>query len=166
MQLTSLFSSLLLSLVSFQVFAGDASNLRPQPGGKPADMTKPVQVFILMGQSNMVGAGKFSGGSSRWGKEFIEPVVSVYPGDYDPHADYDALKPEKTLALPSFGGVAPTPYPGGGVQVVRGLIQPKETGLYEFNPGYGESEQNIMIVNGVEVHRKAPGGKRSRDRSS
>lgn len=26
--------------------------------GKPADMSKPVQVFILLGQSNMVGAGK------------------------------------------------------------------------------------------------------------
>jgi len=24
----------------------------PRPDGKPADMTKPVQVFILMGQSN------------------------------------------------------------------------------------------------------------------
>jgi len=30
--------------------------------GKPADMTKPVQVFILMGQSNMVGMGKITGG--------------------------------------------------------------------------------------------------------
>jgi hypothetical protein len=34
----------------------------PRPDGKPADMTKPVQVFILMGQSNMVGAGKITGG--------------------------------------------------------------------------------------------------------
>lgn len=33
----------------------------PRPDGKPADMTKPVQVFILMGQSNMVGLGKISG---------------------------------------------------------------------------------------------------------
>ncbi|MHC4202246.1 MAG: sialate O-acetylesterase [Planctomycetota bacterium] len=32
----------------------------PDPDGKPADMTKPVQVYILMGQSNMVGAGKVS----------------------------------------------------------------------------------------------------------
>lgn len=32
-----------------------------RPDGKPADMTKPVQVFILMGQSNMVGAGKVAG---------------------------------------------------------------------------------------------------------
>jgi len=29
--------------------------------GKPADMKKPVQVFILLGQSNMVGLGKVAG---------------------------------------------------------------------------------------------------------
>ena len=34
----------------------------PKPDGKPADMTKPVKVFILMGQSNMVGMGKIAGG--------------------------------------------------------------------------------------------------------
>ena len=33
----------------------------PRPDGKPADMTKPVKVFILLGQSNMVGMGKISG---------------------------------------------------------------------------------------------------------
>ena len=128
-------------------------------GSKPSDTTKPVKVFILLGQSNMVGMGKLSGGSMRWGKEFTEPVVSVYPGAYDPKADYDALKPEKTVALQSFGGTEPTPYPGGGTQVVRGFLQPAKTGLYEFNPGYGDSEQNIMVVNGVEVHRMVPGGK-------
>ncbi|MEI6536688.1 MAG: sialate O-acetylesterase [Verrucomicrobiaceae bacterium] len=34
----------------------------PKPDGKPADMTKPVQVFILLGQSNMLGMGKITGG--------------------------------------------------------------------------------------------------------
>lgn len=34
----------------------------PKPDDKPADMTKPVQVFILLGQSNMVGLGKIKGG--------------------------------------------------------------------------------------------------------
>ena len=33
----------------------------PDPDGKPADMTKPVQVFILMGQSNMLGFGGTAG---------------------------------------------------------------------------------------------------------
>ena len=147
-----------LGMSSFAT-ASAAETPIPKPDGKPADMSKPVQVFILMGQSNMVGMGALSGGSVRWGKEFIEPVVSVYPGAYDPKADYDALKPEKTLALQSFGGGEPTPYPGGGTQVVRGFIQPAETGLFEFNPGYGDSEQNIMVVSGVEVHRMEPGTK-------
>mgnify|MGYP001980343624 CR=1 FL=1 len=49
-----------------------------------ADSVKPVKVFILSGQSNMVGAGKVDGGSSRWGTQFLDPVVSVYKGDYEP----------------------------------------------------------------------------------
>ncbi len=39
---------------------GTADEL-PDPDGKPADMTKPVQVYILLGQSNMVGAGNVAG---------------------------------------------------------------------------------------------------------
>lgn len=34
----------------------------PRHDGNLADMTKPVQVFILLGQSNMVGLGKIAGG--------------------------------------------------------------------------------------------------------
>ena len=33
-----------------------------KPDGKEADMSKPVQVFILMGQSNMLGKGRITGG--------------------------------------------------------------------------------------------------------
>jgi len=40
----------------------DSKQQLPKPDGKPADMTKPVQVFILLGQSNMVGMGKIAGG--------------------------------------------------------------------------------------------------------
>ena len=64
----------------------------------------PVKVFILSGQSNMVGAGKVDGGGTRWGSEMLEPVVSVYEGQYDATVDYDTLKPIKTLKLESFGG--------------------------------------------------------------
>ena len=119
---------------------------------------KPVKVFILSGQSNMVGAGKVDGGGTRWGDEMIDPVVSVYEGSYDPKTDYDALKPSKTLKLESFGGTKPTPYPGGGVQVARGFVQLKETGMYEFRPGYGGSSNCLMEVDGKEVHRQEAGG--------
>jgi alpha-galactosidase len=43
-----------LALLAFPAFATEL----PDPDGKPADMTKPVQVFILMGQSNMLGFGR------------------------------------------------------------------------------------------------------------
>lgn len=118
---------------------------------------KPVKVYILSGQSNMVGIGQVTSGSTRWGAEFLEPVLSVYDDAFDAKADYDALKPAKTLALASFGGTEPTPYLKGGTQVVRGFFQPKDSGVYQFNPGYGDSEHCVMVVNGVEVHRKEPG---------
>ena len=118
---------------------------------------KPVKVFLLSGQSNMVGAGKVDGGSSRWGNQFIAPVVSVYKGEYDPQADYDSMEPTKTLKLDAFGGVRPTPYPGGGTHVTRGSVQVKETGMYEFRPGYGGSTYNVMEVDGKVVHRQEVG---------
>lgn len=37
--------------------AADAMELAKMPDGKPADMSKPVKIFILTGQSNMVGLG-------------------------------------------------------------------------------------------------------------
>jgi hypothetical protein len=40
----------------------DSKQQLPRPDGKPADMAKPVQVFILLGQSNMLGKGKIAGG--------------------------------------------------------------------------------------------------------
>jgi hypothetical protein len=39
-------------------FDTDPKNQLPKPDGKPADMTKPVKVFILAGQSNMEGPAK------------------------------------------------------------------------------------------------------------
>ena len=33
----------------------------PDPDGEPGDATKPVQVYILAGQSNMVGFGQLKG---------------------------------------------------------------------------------------------------------
>ena len=49
----------------------------PRPDGKPADMTKKVKVFILLGQSNMVGAGKVKGGDGSL--EFAVKEKKKYP---------------------------------------------------------------------------------------
>ena len=54
MKLSKKVLCLLLALSGLQAVAG--------PADKEADMSKPVQVFILMGQSNMLGFGRVSGG--------------------------------------------------------------------------------------------------------
>jgi hypothetical protein len=52
---TGVFGLLLLNALTLQ-----AKDL-PDPVSQPADKSKPVKVFILMGQSNMLGFGKVSG---------------------------------------------------------------------------------------------------------
>ena len=59
------------------VFGVDPKRQLPRPDGKPADMTKPVQVFILLGQSNMVGPGKIAGGEGSL--ENAVKTKSLYP---------------------------------------------------------------------------------------
>ena len=49
------------AMLPLPVTARDIPARLPDPDGKPADMSKPVQVYILMGQSNMLGAGKIKG---------------------------------------------------------------------------------------------------------
>ena len=120
---------------------------------------KPVKVYILSGQSNMVGIGQVTGSDARWGKEFSDAVLSMYEGSPDATVDYDKLKPVKTIPLAEIGGLNPEPFPKDGVAVLRGQFAMPATGVYEFRPGYGASEENIMIVDGTEVYRKEPGGK-------
>jgi hypothetical protein len=59
--LRALFSALAATLLLALSAPAPAADL-PDPDGKPADMSKPVKVFILMGQSNMLGFGKVNGG--------------------------------------------------------------------------------------------------------
>jgi hypothetical protein len=53
---------LALAVVAMMLLAmrATAADQLPDPDGKPADMSKPVQVFILLGQSNMLGSGKIN----------------------------------------------------------------------------------------------------------
>ena len=55
-------TALITAALLTQLALPAADTPAPRPNGKPADMTKKVKVFILLGQSNMVGMGKIKGG--------------------------------------------------------------------------------------------------------
>jgi len=50
-----------IALLALATVAAEVPAPLPDPDGKPADMTKPVQVYILLGQSNMLGMGHVEG---------------------------------------------------------------------------------------------------------
>jgi hypothetical protein len=52
------------------MFAQDATTL-PRPDGKPADQTQKVQVFILLGQSNMLGFGRVGPKETKGSLEYM-----------------------------------------------------------------------------------------------
>jgi alpha-galactosidase len=154
-------AAVVIMLLVLPATAKDIPKQLPDPDSKAPAANKPVKVYILSGQSNMVGMGDIRGGTSRWAKQFLDPVVSIYPGEYSSTADYDKMTPIKTKKLPAFGGVRPTPFPTGGTAVVRGFIKMKKAGVYKFNPGYANSTYNIMQIGGTEVYRKEPGKKKA-----
>lgn len=71
-------SCLILILLANSAPAQEVSSL-PDPDGKPADMSKPVQVFVLLGQSNMLGFGKIAGSDKPGTLEHATQVEKLYP---------------------------------------------------------------------------------------
>ena len=51
----------------------------PDPDGKPADMSKPAKVFVLLGQSNMLGFGKVGGADKPGTLEYAVKHEGLYP---------------------------------------------------------------------------------------
>lgn len=64
-------------IAGFPAMAEERVTAIPRPDGKSADMSKPVEVFILLGQSNMVGLGKVQGGDGSL--EHAVRVEKKYP---------------------------------------------------------------------------------------
>lgn len=90
---------ILLPAISLITLCMLSTSVDAQQKNQIAAAKPPVKVYILSGQSNMVGIGQVTGGSVRWGGEFIDPVVSVYDGPFDDSVDYDRLPPDTTLKL-------------------------------------------------------------------
>ena len=68
----------LIGLIPSDIAFGQSSSAPiPRYDGNPADMTKPVQVFVCLGQSNMVGLGKVKG--SAVSLEHVVKEEKKYP---------------------------------------------------------------------------------------
>lgn len=166
-----LLTPLFLAAVTMPVSAKEIPEQLPDRGDETPDNGKPVQIYILTGQSNMVGMGRISGGNRRMdpGNFFVNTSedaehgarVSIYKGAYDPDTNYDGMTPVKTTVA-SLGGTKGNrskPFPTGKgtvTTIARGALTVPESGLWAFNPGY--RSQTIMYLDGENVQENGPDG--------
>ena len=75
-----LFSAVLtLAAAAGTAFAQKAPDADPTPDGKPGAAGKPVQVYILMGQSNMVGMGDIGPETVKGTLAYLTKTEKKYP---------------------------------------------------------------------------------------
>ena len=72
--------SLLSALLFLPTHAAEVSFPLPDPDGKPGDATKPIKVYILAGQSNMVGMGNLSGAKNVYDGVYLSSNSGVPDG--------------------------------------------------------------------------------------
>lgn len=174
------------------VSAKDIPAVLPQSDKTPPAKDKPVKVYIMSGQSNMVGFGRVSGSGPVYPSVYLsaDPTVLpapmpvgtsallpqriyqnaegeeqggkafVYPGAYNPEADYSAMQPVKEIAV-ALGNVSQAlpGVDGPHAVVVKAFVTVPIAGQYEAYAGLGDSTDAIVMLNNQEVYRKGADGK-------
>jgi len=69
------------------------------PDGKPADMSKPVKVFIVMGQSNTLEMGKVKGADKNGTLEHATKTEKLYPFLVDDAGNWTTRKDVRNVSV-------------------------------------------------------------------
>jgi len=94
--------SLTLASFLFLVLTMPAKAL-PDPDGKPADMSKPVRVFIIMGQSNTLEMGKVKG-DNEGSLEHAVRKENLYPFMVDGSGNWTKRMDVRNVHTQGSGG--------------------------------------------------------------
>jgi len=100
--LSSGFLTLVLLITTNSILAQSPRPL-PDPDGKPADMTKKVKVFIIMGQSNTLEMGKVKG-DKEGSLEYAAKTEKLYPFMVDDAGKWTVRKDVRNLHVMGSGG--------------------------------------------------------------
>ncbi|NQU21589.1 MAG: hypothetical protein HQ567_09925 [Candidatus Nealsonbacteria bacterium] len=144
------FVILVMALLARPVSGAEVPAQLPDPDGKPGDATKPVKVYILAGQSNMVGMGELSGAKNLYTGVYLTPDPAAPKGPMQIWRVGDYKIAPLAVYLPDG---TPTEKP-----VAQGQLEVPEKGLYQMHCGSGESSYNVMELDGKQVYRREAGG--------
>jgi len=150
----SILCSFLSTLLFLPTHAAEVSFPLPDPDGKPGDASKPIKVYILAGQSNMVGMGNLSG------------ARNVYDGVY---LSSDPGVPDGLLQIYKVGNYKTSPLavylPDGkktDKPIAEGQFEVLRSGVYQLSCGFGAGSRAVMLLEGKVIRQevKLEAGKR------
>jgi alpha-galactosidase len=151
-----------LLLSTLALTAKEIPTILPDPDHKPVDGTKPVKVYLLAGQSNMVGMGTLAGAKNLYAGLFLTSDPAVREGPFEIYkvgkykvshlkvSDLDGKPSQKPL----MKGTLKVPLAGTfrihaqGKITINGEVAPDEIFL---NPGQRYPFQ-ITNLNGRATH--------------
>lgn len=93
------------------------------PNGKPADMSQPVQVYLLLGQSNMLGFGKIKGGGDSL--EHAVKEKNLYPYLIDENGNWTERKDVRNVRVMGSGTGAMRLFNNEWMTIKSGKIGPE-----------------------------------------
>ena len=143
--------SLASALLHLPTHAVEVPFLLPDPDGKPGDATKPVKVYVLAGQSNMVGMGDLSGAKNVYTGVYLSSDPAVPDGPFQIYRVGNYKTSLLAVYLPN-GKKTDKP-------IAEGQLEVPQHGVYQLHCGFGESSYNVMQLDGKEVYRRESGGK-------
>lgn len=96
---------LLILLSALSTSAAVRPGTLPDPDGKPANMSRPVQVYILLGQSNMLGFGRVEPGKKAPEGSLVHAVSKkgLYPYLADNEGDWIVRKDVRNVRVMGSG---------------------------------------------------------------
>ena len=120
-------STLAAWMLASLTFSSSAADL-PDPDGKPADMTKKVKVFIIMGQSNTLEMGKVKG-DKEGSLEYAVKNEKLYPFMVDGEGNWTVRQDVRNVHVMGSGGPGQTSVKRNDWLTVSGNKIGIETGI-------------------------------------
>ncbi len=95
-------------VLAAETASAEATPVLPDPDGKPAAMDKPVQVFILLGQSNMLGFGRITPEDKEGTLTYAVKTKNKYPHLVDDQGDWTERKDVRYVQVMHRNGTMST----------------------------------------------------------
>ena len=129
--------------------AGDVPSSLPLPDKSPGNPQLPVRVYILAGQSNMVGMGNLDGAKNLYDSVFLssDPNIPVGPLPIYQVGNYRI----DAVSLHSSSG-SPTTEP-----LMQGTFSVPQQGSYRLYCGDADSGDCLLLVEGTQVFQRRQG---------